>query len=231
MEDGGRDQRDDGEEGTVKNDNGELGGGSGQVAEGRVVSRRDLLATAASVAAVAALPVTPAEAEAAAKYVEAALQGATQGAVYKPKWFQPDEWKTINVMVDLIIPKDDRSGSATDAGVPQYMDFFCTEYTSYAWMRDALRWFDGFAYNTYQKSFYKCSDTERRALFDRVAWPAKATADVRDGVNHFNRLRDFTASGFFSSQMGVKDLGYMGNVARPEWHGCPPEAYRHLGVE
>jgi gluconate 2-dehydrogenase gamma chain len=194
-------------------------------------SRRDVLKTAAAAAAVAALPITPAEAENAALYVEAALQGAAQGAVYKPKWFQPDEWRTINVMVDLIIPRDEKSGSATEAGVPQYMDFFCSEYTSYAWMRDALRWFDGFAYNTYKKSFYKCTDAERRALFDRVAWPARAAADARDGVAHFNRLRDFTASGFFSSQMGVKDLGYIGNVARPTWSGCPPEANRHLGVE
>ena len=195
------------------------------------LSRRELVSGAVAATALAALPITPAEAESAAKYVEAALQGAAQGAVYKPKWFQPDEWKSINVVVDLIIPKDATSGSATDAGVPQYMDFFCTEYPSYAWVRDALRWFDGVAYNTYQKSFVKCTDGERRALFDRVAWPARATADVRDGVNHFNRLRDFTASGFFSSQMGVKDLGYMGNVARPVWNGCPPEANRHLGVE
>jgi gluconate 2-dehydrogenase gamma chain len=195
------------------------------------MKRRDVVKGGAALAAAAMMPVTPAEAENAALYVEAALQGAAQGQAYVPKYFKPDEWRTIRVMVDLIIPKDARSGSATDAGVPQYMDFFCTEYPSYAWVRDALRWFDGFAYNTYQKSFYKCTDAERRALFDRVAWPAKAQADVRDGVAHFNRLRDFTASGFFSSQMGVKDLGYIGNVARPVWNGCPPEANRHLGVE
>jgi hypothetical protein len=194
-------------------------------------SRRDAVKLGAVAAIGAMLPVTPAEAENAALYVQAALQGAAQGAVYRPKWFQSDEWRTIRVMVDLILPKDATSGSATDAGVPQYMDFFCSEYPSYAWVRDALRWFDGFAYNSYQKSFYKCTDAERRALFDRVAWPARAAADVRDGVNHFNRLRDFTASGFFSSQMGVKDLGYIGNVARPVWNGCPPEANRHLGVE
>ncbi len=194
-------------------------------------SRRDVLKAGAAAAAVAALPITPAEAENAAVYVEAALQGAAQGAVYRPKWFQPDEWRTIRVMVDLIIPRDAKSGSATAAGVPEYMDFFCTEYPSYAWVREALRWFDGFAYTSYKKSFVKCTDAERRALLDQVAWPAKAAPAVRDGVNHFNRLRDFTASGFFSSQMGVRDIGYIGNVARPTWDGCPPAALRHLGVQ
>jgi hypothetical protein len=98
-------------------------------------------------------------------------------------------------------------------------------------MRDALRWFDAFAYNTFHKSFNKCTDAERRQLFDQVAWPAKAKPEVREGVNFFNRLRDFTASGFFSSQMGVKDIGYQGNVAIPVWNGCPPAALKHLGVD
>jgi gluconate 2-dehydrogenase gamma chain len=134
-------------------------------------------------------------------------------------------------MVNLIIPRDARSGSATDAGVPEYMDFFCSEYPSYAWVRDALRWFDGFAYNSFGKSFAKCTDAQRRQLLDQVAWPAKAAPAVREGVAHFNRLRDFTASGFFSSRMGVRDIGYIGNVARPTWDGCPPAALKHLGVE
>ncbi len=195
------------------------------------MKRRDVVKAAVAAAPLAMLPITPAEAENAALYVEAALQGAAQGAVYKPKWFQPDEWAEIKVMVDLIIPRDAKSGSATDAGVPQYMDFFCSEYPSYAWVRDALRWFDGFAYNSYQKSFVKCTDAERRAMLDQVAWPAMAAPAVRDGVNHFNRLRDFTASGFFSSRMGVRDIGYIGNVARPTWDGCPPAALKHLGVD
>jgi hypothetical protein len=195
-------------------------------------SRREVLKTAASAAAVAAmLPITPADAERAMAHVEAALERQAQGTAYKPKYFKPDEWRQIRVMVDLVIPKDAKSGSATDAGVPQYMDFFCTEYPSYAWMRDALRWFDGFAYNTFRKSFMKCTDAERRRLFDQVAWPAKAAPTVRDGVTYFNRLRDFTASGFFSSKMGVADIGYVGNKAVGSWNGCPPAALKHLGVD
>lgn len=217
------------------NDNSELtadGGRPTADGQGGTVSRRAVVKAAAIAAPFALLPITPAEAERAMEHVEAAMQQAAQGAPYKPKFFLPDEWRQIRVMVDLIIPKDAKSGSATDAGVPQYMDFFCTEYaTNYSWMRDALRWFDGFAYNTFKKSFAKCTVAEQRQLFDQVAWPAKAAPAVSVGVGHFNRLRDFTASGFFSSQMGVKDLGYMGNVARPSWDGCPPAALRHLGVE
>lgn len=218
------------------NDNDALGVGGGRSVEGghRVAAgptRRDALKAAIGAAAVAALPITPADAERAMRHVEAALEQQRQGAPYRPKYFQPDEWRQIHIMVDLIIPKDDRSGSATEAGVPQYMDFFCTEYaSSYAWMRDALRWFDGFSYRSFGRSFLKITDAERRQLFDQVAWPATAKPELREGVNFFNRLRDFTASGFFSSRMGVQDLGYIGNVAMPAWNGCPPAALKHLGV-
>jgi hypothetical protein len=192
-----------------------------------------VLKAAVGAAAVAALPITPADAERAMAHVENALEQQAQGAVYRPKYFNADEWRQIRTIVDLIIPADAKSGSATQAGVPQYMDFFCTEYASNygTWMRDALRWFDAFAYNTFHKSFNKCTDAERRQLFDQVAWPAKAKPEVREGVNFFNRLRDFTASGFFSSQTGVKDIGYQGNVAIPVWNGCPPAALKHLGVD
>lgn len=110
------------------------------------------------------------------------------------------------------------------------MDFFCVEYaSSHAWARDALRWFDGFAYDSYHKAFTNCTDAEQRQLFDQVAWPAKARPELREGVNFFNRFRDFTAGGFFSSKMGVADIGYMGNHALASWNGCPPEALKHLG--
>jgi gluconate 2-dehydrogenase gamma chain len=212
-------------------DNRELGVESSRLAVGGGVTRRDLLAAAASAAAITALPITPADAENAALYVEAARQGQAAGTAYRPKFFTPEEWRELRIMVDLIIPKDAKSGSATEAGVPEYMDFFCTEYASgYGWTREALRWFDGFAYNSFRKSFAKCTDAERRQLLDQVAWPAKAKPEVREGVAHFTRLRDFTASGFFSSKMGVADLGYIGNVAQPEWQGCPPAALKHLGV-
>jgi hypothetical protein len=195
-------------------------------------TRRDMLKAVAGAAAVAALPITPADAERAMAHVEAALEQQRQGAPYRPRYFQPDEWRQINIIVDLIIPRDAKSGSATEAGVPQYMDFFCTEYAAnYAWMREALRYFDGFSYDVFHKGFLKITDAQRRQLFDQVAWPAKASLGLREGVNYFNRLRDFTASGFFSSQMGVKDIGYMGNVAVPRWDGCPPAALKHLGLE
>ena len=110
------------------------------------------------------------------------------------------------------------------------MDWICIEYPSYQNTREALRWIDGFAYTSFDKSFAKCSLDQRKQLLDQIAWPKKAKKELAEGVAHFNRLRDFTASGFFSSRMGVQDLKYMGNVALPAWPGCPEPAMQHIGV-
>jgi gluconate 2-dehydrogenase gamma chain len=193
------------------------------------VSLRDLI-KAAAVVPLALAPFSSADGARAALHALAALEDQAQGTPYKPKYFKPDEWKAVRVLVDLIIPRDERSGSATEAGVPEFMDWICNEYPSYSWMREALRWLDGFAYDTHSRAFARLPDAHRRELLDQIAWPAKAKPELREGVNHFNRLRDFTASGFFSSQMGVKDLQYIGNVALPEWRGCPKPALDHLGV-
>ena len=194
-------------------------------------SRRDVL-KAALAAPLAFIPFSEADAERAAGHAMAALQGQAAGAAYSPRFFHADEWRQLRILVDMIIPKDERSGSATDAGVPEFMDFICIAYPNYqTWVRDGLRWLDALAYDTYHKNFAHCTNSERRAMLDQIAWPAKAKPEMRAGVQFFNQMRDFTASGFWSSQMGVKDIGYMGNTALAEWHGCPRPALDHLGVK
>jgi len=194
------------------------------------MKRRDLLRAAAS-APLAFIPFTSAEGAKAALHALTALEGQAQGTPYRPKYFTGDEWKQVRTLVDLIIPRDERSGSATDAGVPEFMDWLCSDNpSSYAWMREALRWLDGFAFDSFHKAFGRCSGAQQRELLDQIAWPKKAKRELTEGANHFTRLRDFTASGFFSSQMGVKDLQYMGNVAILEWKGCPKPVLEKLGV-
>lgn len=194
-----------------------------------MTTRRDLLKAVAA-APLAFAPFSSADAMRAAGHALAALDGAAAGTPYPPQYFKPDEWKALRLLVDLIIPRDERSGSATDAGVPEFMDWICKEYPSYSWAREGLRWLDGFAYHTHDKAFSRCSDAQRRGLLDQIAWPKRARPELREGVSHFNRLRDFTASGFWSSQMGVKDLQYIGNTAIPEWKGCPPNVLAKYGV-
>ena len=154
-----------------------------------------------------------------------------RGAPYEPKHFTAHEWDTVRLLVDLIIPKDDRSGGATDAGVPEFMDFMLGDDPDLQTpIRGGLAWLDHECDDRWTKTFVACSDAERTALLDDIAWPKKAKPEHAAGVAFFNSFRDFTASGFFSSKVGVQDLRYMGNTFVAEWKGCPPEALDKLGV-
>jgi hypothetical protein len=144
---------------------------------------------------------------------------------YAFRYFTEPEVQTVRILVDMIIPADGRSGSATDARVPEFIDFT-------AWDRESLRvplrgglaWLNSACLKSYQASFADCTDAQRRAMLERIAWPDVASDLDAPGVTFFNLIRDMTASGFFSSEMGVKDLGYMGNVAMPSWTGCQDPA-------
>jgi len=165
------------------------------------------------------------------------VSGAVQAAVAQqtaPKFFNAHEWKTLRVLVDYIVPRDEHSGSATDAKVPEYIDFLLAEKdanpgTQVA-MQGGLAWLDTECRKRFQKGFADAADADRRQVLDDIAYPAKAKPEMSYGVSFFNRVRDMTASGFYSSAMGWQDLQYQGNVFNPGYDGCPPAALEKLGV-
>jgi gluconate 2-dehydrogenase gamma chain len=195
------------------------------------INRRSMLQLIGSVPLAAGLTWTDAEAAQAAKSAQTARRTAARGAAFKPKFFNPHEWATIHVLVDIIIPKDERSGSATDAAVPEFMDFILDDQPNrQTAMRGGLAWIDLECEDRYDKRFLDCTSEQRTAVLDDIAWPQKAKPEFAHGVAFFNSFRDLTASGFWSSKMGVEDLQYTGNVMVPEWKGCPPEALKKLGL-
>jgi hypothetical protein len=153
---------------------------------------------------------------------------------YVARFFTADEWKTVSLLADYVIPKDEISGSATDAKVPEYMDFLLADKeasdSSKVAMRGGLAWLDLECDERFGTTFLKSTDAQRRQVLDEIAWPARAKPEMSQGVAFFTRFRDLTASGFFSSEMGWKDVRYVGNVMNPNWNGCPPEALSKLGV-
>jgi hypothetical protein len=156
------------------------------------------------------------------------------GAPGAPAFFTAHEWTTVRLLVDYIIPRDERSGSATDAKVPEFMDFLLSDKDASLQqktsMQGGLAWLDNECQHRFSKSFVGASDAQRRRVLDDIAWPAKARPEMHHGVLFFSHFRDLTASGFYSTQMGWQDVQYKGNVALPAWNGCPPEALAKLGV-
>jgi hypothetical protein len=150
---------------------------------------------------------------------------------YAPGFFSEHEYETLSILVDLIIPRDERSGSATDAGVPEFIDFTVTDrpYMQIP-IRGGLAWIDVQCRKRFGKPFAECEAAQQTALLDDIAWPDRAAPEMSHGVEFFSQLRDLTASGFFSSEIGVEDLQYIGNTFVAEWTGAPQEVLDRLGV-
>lgn len=141
-----------------------------------------------------------------------------------PRFFTDHEFETVGVLSDWVIPADDRSGSATDADVPAFIDFMMIDQP---WrqtpVRGGLSWVDAEMNQRHGAPFVGCAESRQRELLDEIAYPDSAPRELRHGVQFFNHFRDLVASGFWTSQMGIDDLEYQGNVYVDEWTGCPDE--------
>ena len=209
----------------------ELGARSEESSSGDI-SRRDALGIIAMVPLAASLGTTPDAIEAAMRAAEQAqaLQQQPNPATYKPKFFTPHEMRTVRVLADLVIPRDERSGSATDAGVPEFMDFMMIDRPNMQLqMRGGLRWMDNEANHRFNKRFIALTQAQQHAILDDIAYPRNAKPEFSHGVSFFTFFRDLTAGGFWSSRIGVRDIGYIGNTFN-QWDGCPPAAMERLGV-
>ena len=151
---------------------------------------------------------------------------------YQRKIFDDRQWRTVQVLCDLIIPADERSGSATAAGVPEFIDDWLDfrnredgNQNFSAGVLGGLSWLDLESTRLFQKDFAVATPAQQKQILDRIAWPARAAAADRRWAGFFTRFRDLTVSGFFSSKMGVADLPYLGNKAVAEWKGCDPKVW------
>ncbi|HVY74682.1 MAG TPA: gluconate 2-dehydrogenase subunit 3 family protein [Puia sp.] len=157
---------------------------------------------------------------------EKAYAKTLEGKVF----FTPEEMATITILGDIIIPRDEVSGSASDAKVPEFIGFIVIDMPEHQTpMRGGLRWLDLQCLNRYSKPFKDCTHQQQMEIVDEIAWPAKAKPEMTQGVAFFNLLRNLVASGFYTSEIGVKDLGYMGNVPN-QWNGVPDEVLKQYNL-
>ncbi|HEU4643014.1 MAG TPA: gluconate 2-dehydrogenase subunit 3 family protein [Gemmatimonadaceae bacterium] len=195
-------------------------------------TRRDLLKLLGAVPLAAALDLGAARVGRAARL--AAALGDADARAFVPRFFSAHEWRTVRVLVDDILPRDERSGSATEAKVPEFMDFMLadadTAPAARTAMRGGLAWLDAECHERFGAPFAACSTAHRHRLLDDIAWPARARPELSQGAAFFTAFRDLTASGFYATPMGWRDVGYEGNVFHASWQGCPEPALRKLGV-
>ena len=139
------------------------------------------------------------------------------------KFFTAHEMATISILADIIIPKDEVSGSASDAKVPDFIEFIVKDMPEHQIpMKGGLRWLDMQCLKKYENPFKDCNNTQQTEIVDAIAYPEKAKPEMSQGVQFFSLIRNLTATGFYTSQIGVKDIGYAGN-APTQWNGVPAD--------
>lgn len=148
----------------------------------------------------------------------------------EPDFFTTHEMKTITVLADIIIPADEISGSASEAKVPEFIAFIVKDMPNHQVpMKGGLRWLDIHCLKKYEKSFFDCTPTEQLSVVDKIAFPKRAKPEMSQGVKFFSLMRDLTSTGFYTSQEGVKDIGYKGNTPN-QWNGVPTEVLAQYGL-
>ena len=145
-------------------------------------------------------------------------------------FFTKDEMATITILADIIIPKDAVSGSASDAKVPDFIEFIVKDMPEHQTpMRGGLRWLDVESLKRFEKSFTAITAEQRIQIVDDIAYPAKAKPEMKQGVSFFNLMRNLTATGFYTSEIGVKDIGYKGNIPN-QWNGVPDDVLKQYNL-
>jgi hypothetical protein len=190
------------------------------------VSRRDILKSLTMGAmATSVLKVIPAHAAEYAHHMVAAEKAAAPAGVYAPKFFSPKDYKTLRALCQAIIPADSECGGAMEAGAPEFIDLLTSENPEYQLkLGGGVMWLDGECDDRYGKPYLECAQEQQKEILDLIAFRKNAEKDssLLPGVGFFALLRETTADGFFTSQIGIKYLGYVGNTYLLSFNGCPP---------
>lgn len=190
------------------------------------ISRRDILKTLAMGAVGGSvLQVIPAKAAEFAHQVVRKEKAASAAGKYTPKYFPAHQYETLTSLCDTIIPKDEESGGAVEAGAPEFIDLLTSENEEFQnRLGGGLMWLDNFCIDRYGKVYLECAPEIRKDVLDLIAYRKNAKQDheLSQGVAFFAFLRNMTCDGFYTSKIGIADLQYIGNTSMQEFPGCPP---------
>ena len=194
--------------------------------DGRGISRRDVLRNLAiGAAGGSVLQLIPAEAAELAHKMVQKEKASSPAGKYTPKFFPAHQYETLVVLCDLIIPKDEVSGGAVEAGAPEFIDLLTSENENYqAILGGGLMWLDNLCSDRHEHTFLECSPEQQKEILDLIAYRANGEKDLSlsQGIAFFSKLRSMTCDGFYTSKIGIEDLKYIGNTALAQFPGCPP---------
>ncbi|PCJ92279.1 MAG: Tat pathway signal protein [Flavobacteriaceae bacterium] len=153
-------------------------------------------------------------------------------ALNAEQFFNEHEMSTLAVLCDLILPANSEYGGATDAGVPDFIEFMVKDIPDMQpTLRGGLMWLDHKSNTDFNSEFKSLNETQQKEILDTIAYPDMEIPNNERPleIQFFTLMRNMTLTGYYTSQMGIKDLGYKGNTPNV-WDGIPEEVLAQHGV-
>jgi gluconate 2-dehydrogenase gamma chain len=189
------------------------------------ISRRELLKSlSVSAAAVSASRIVPVAAAQSVHYMIRLEKAASASGSYTPKFFSFHQYQTLKSLCEAILPTDQECAGAVEAGAPEFLDLITSENKDFQLqLGGGMMWLDSTCIERYGQSYLDCNAAQQKEILDLIAFRKNVEKDSRlgPGVDFFRTLRKGTADGFFTSEIGIKYLGYIGNAYLKEFPGCP----------
>tara|TARA_R100001369_G_scaffold92698_2_gene139196 strand:+ start:1183 stop:1902 length:720 start_codon:yes stop_codon:yes gene_type:complete len=150
----------------------------------------------------------------------------------KEQFFNEHELETIAVLGDLILPANEEFGSASDAGVPDFIEFMAKDIPEMqTTIRGGLMWLDHSSNTEFGAEFKSAPEEQQKQLLDAIAYPDIKVPEAERPleIQFFSLMRNLTITGYYTSKIGIQDLGYKGNTPTV-WDGVPEDVLKQHGV-
>jgi hypothetical protein len=145
----------------------------------------------------------------------------------------PEELRAISALCDLILPADEHSPSASRVGLPEFIDEWVSapypiQKADRKQVQGGIVWLNGESQKRFQKAFAALTEEQKKAIADDICYLPKAKEEFRQGASFFALVRNLAATGFYTTDEGIRDLKYIGNVPSFGFKGPPPEVLEYL---
>jgi gluconate 2-dehydrogenase gamma chain len=148
----------------------------------------------------------------------------TPKSAYHPKFFTAHQYKTLLALCAAIIPSGTQSGGALEAGAPEFIDLLTSENHDFQLkLGGGMMWLDSECVDRFGKAYVNCEKDQQTQVLDLIAYRKNAASapGLSPGIEFFSFLRKFVADGYFTSEVGIKYLEYIGNASLTDFPGCP----------
>jgi hypothetical protein len=162
-------------------------------------------------------------------YGRTSKEAALDEKLLSEKFFEDTELQAIRTLANLILPPSEK-GTVEQAGVVDFIEFMAKDEPEFqVKIRGGLMWLNGYCNSEYKSVFVSCTEEQQKAVLDRIAYPLPYVDEQPQEIRFFSLIRNLVVTGYFTSEVGIKELNYKGNMPNV-WDGVPQEVLDDHGM-